>query len=285
MIARQFSNKSKLDKGENKNSGTKTLPSSPHNFQLRAVDTTESSKVDSSNGVAQLAPIDAAALMAMRAVGKVATRAAPRAGGALGKVGAGVGAGIGGAALFNYSMQAADYGSQAVVGHAFGDQHMKTKAGIGAATAVGQTVAPGFGDEIGELGEYAQTQTLANLTRSGINPVIDEESGRPLSDGTTGMLDTASNMASLFPLLSRFDIVPGIKAGNNMAGRAAGVRDKMEQDYLQDGRAAGKAEVDQMTGGMAAEFAINNPQIDAFNKGLIPAGKPVLPEYLGKLEK
>jgi hypothetical protein len=60
MRSRQFSSKDIGEKQENKRMGTKTLTSSPNNFQLKAVEAGESSTVDSSKGVAQLNPLAAA---------------------------------------------------------------------------------------------------------------------------------------------------------------------------------------------------------------------------------
>jgi len=234
MRSRQFSSKDIGEKQENKRMGTKTLTSSPNNFQLKAIESSESSTVDSSNGVAQLM-FNAAARVGGRGLARAATAVGP---GAMAAARTGGGNGLnmlgkftGVVAGVTTGLQAADIGSQFALGVASGDKYATNGAIFNGLGAAGQAIFPGeTGEFLGELSSAAGAQNQERLENDGEQPLFDEEIGRPISPETLEMMAKADSYLERIPGAAALSPSSALKSASNIIGRGRGVLNKIELD-------------------------------------------------------
>lgn len=260
MRSRQFSSKDIADKQENKRMGTKTLASSPNNFQLKAVEAGESNTVDSSKGVAQLMYGAFG-----RAAGRVA--ASPFAKKAL--------TGLAGVAAFNDGLGMAKDASYGAAGFAFNDPKLLAEGGInGAAGKLSRMAGPriadkfgiGVGGMINEAAAFGITKTQGALDaqKSKDDPPSKsiDTSGKFLSGPTGDWLTKQSNRVDSVPLLGRYNPIPGVLAMNDMYGLGTGIAGRAEQ-VKQDHEAKGIAAAAKRAKDSAdvkAKFAFDHPE-------------------------
>lgn len=200
-----------------------------------------------------------------RAAGNAAMNAAPQFGNGLKMAGKAAGI-VGG---ITTGLKATDLTSQFALGQAMGDKHMITKSIFGTTSAIGEGVFPGvIGDSISEGSDMLKEHTLKELEERGEQPKIDEDIGKPIGEDTVSAMENLDTALNFFPGLGALSPISAALSGNNIMGRFNAVRALNAQNELklQNDRAEAQAARDQESAAIAAQFAIDHPEIDKLNK-------------------